>query len=618
MKKILFIFLVCLYPLFTVAQIQIEGKPAAWRYGLKSTPPVIHLIRAVSQKQFITKKTNMPQPLAAGYTISLDSNTMSKGIWQQLPNGNFVWRLEIQVKEATALNFYFANVNLGKKDRLFIYNSRNGQLLGAFSKQNNSKEMGTAYLPGNNLILELDTPKKYRIMPFKLASVGNITNHPEFSLKDFGDAGYCEVPVNCPEGKNYQNQKKGIARILLKEGIDLYWCTGSLINDTKNDGKSYFLTANHCGDGASAKDYAQWIFYFNYESPNCSRPTKQPPIQSLSGARLLASASLNGGSDFKLLLLDNKVPFSYKPYYNGWDRSGNISDSGVVIHHPEGDIKMISTYKTPIRPMDYFGSVANPNADFWQVKWAATISGHGVTEGGSSGSPLFSNNGLIIGTLTGGDASCLALNSPDYFGRFSKHWDSNGTDSTRQLKYWLDKAHTGLVKMPGFDPLSTMAYADFSPDVDKTPIGGTIHFTNLTTGPATSYHWVFEGGKPATSEAKTPSAVHYSKTGKFQVKLFVTSAGGKSTKIDSVSVLPVIYPNPTKDGRIHILLGSYHQEDISLSVFDVMGRRLHIFQPQFGNNNVVLQLPHNQNGLYIIRLTNNGITHTYKVINYHK
>ncbi len=618
MKKIIFVFLVSLYPLFAAAQLQISGKPATWHFRLKNTPPVVRLNLPASRKQLILKKKNIPQPLYAGYTIPLVDNVLQNGLWQQLPNGNFVWRLEIQLAGATALNFYFRNVKLGQKDRLFIYNSRKGQLLGAFSKQNNGKEMGTAYLLGSNLVLELDSPVKYDSLPFELTGIGNVTDHPDNSLKDFGDAGSCEIPINCPEGTKYKEQKNSVARILLREGSSLFWCTGSLINDTKNDGKPYFLTANHCGDAATTADYGRWIFYFNYESPDCSRPTTEPAIHSLSGARLLASASFNGGSDFKLLLLKDKVPYAYKPYFNGWDRSGNISSSGVAIHHPQGDIKMISTYKTPLRPVDYYGTVTNPNADFWEVKWAATQSGHGVTEGGSSGSPLLSSEGLIIGTLTGGNSSCSTLDSPDYFGRFSKHWNSNGSDSTRQLEYWLDKTQSGLEKIPGFDPLSTLAIANFSSDVVKTPVGGIIRFVDLSMGPVTSYRWEFEGGVPATSEAKIPPSVRYSKMGIFRVKLSVTSAGGNNTKVDSVSVLPVIYPNPTKDGRIHILLGSYNPKDISVSVYDMLGRRLDIFKPQFGNNDVILQLPDNHNGLYIVRLTNKEVTQTYKVLNFHK
>mgnify|MGYP000502627315 CR=1 FL=1 len=35
-----------------------------------------------------------------------------------------------------------------------------------------------------------------------------------------------------------------------------------------------------------------------------------------------------------------------------------------------------------------------------------TANGHAVTEGGSSGSPLFNQNKQIVGTLSGGSSSC--------------------------------------------------------------------------------------------------------------------------------------------------------------------------------------------------------------------
>jgi PKD repeat protein len=617
LKTFLFFLPGIFWSFFAFGQLQVRGTPDSWNFPDKENIPVVRLKNQSVKKTVIQKNSTAPQPLVAGYIVPFDSLLLQQGIWQQLPDGTWVWKLAVLLKGSDAINFYFSHLNFHPNDKLFLYTANHRQLLGAFGSQNNSPDMGTAYLQDSIITLEFDTRKKYAHLPFVITGVGNITRPSEKLLKDFGDAESCEVPVNCPEGKRYQKQKNSVARILLREGNNLYWCTGSLINDTRNDGTPYFLTANHCGSGSSASDYNRWVFYFNYESPDCSRPSTEPPKHTLSGAKLLASTDYNTGSDFKLLLLNKKVPLDYKPYFNGWDRSGNISDSGVVIHHPEGDIKMISTYRTPTRPVDYYGTVTNPNANFWEVKWAATPSGHGVTEGGSSGSPLFSSKGLVIGTLTGGDASCSTPGSPDYFGRFSKHWDANSTDSTRQLRYWLDKAQTGVVEMTGFDPLSTAAIANFSSDVKKTPIGGIICFVDLSTGPVTGYHWEFEGGNPATSDSKTPPPVQYSHMGTFQVKLTVTSAANTSTKIDSVFVLPVIYPNPVKSGKIHILLGSYRPEEISLSVFDMLGRKVDTFKPQFGTNYVTIQLPHNQNGLYLIRLQNKNKVTVLKVMNYH-
>ena len=80
----------------------------------------------------------------------------------------------------------------------------------------------------------------------------------------------------------------------------------------------------------------------------------------------------------------------------------------------------------------------------WRVTWVATETNHGVTEGGSSGSALFNQDKRIVGTLTGGSSFCTALNSPDYYGKLSYHWDGNNPISEgEKLKYFLDPANTG-------------------------------------------------------------------------------------------------------------------------------------------------------------------------------
>ncbi len=141
------------------------------------------------------------------------------------------------------------------------------------------------------------------------------------------------------------------------------------------------------------------------------------------------------------MILKNNVPENYSPYFNGWSLSNSPGTNGVTIQHPEGDIKKISTYTTtPVT------SSWNSNGlpSHWKVFWSQTANNWGVTEPGSSGCPLFDENGRIIGTLTGGQASCSTQTLPDYFGKFSYHWQSNGSNDTTQLKPWLDPDNTGV------------------------------------------------------------------------------------------------------------------------------------------------------------------------------
>ena len=620
MRKFLILFLFSFLQIAAMAQLRIPGVPASKEYHFKEKIIPVNIPYQTPAKQKVLKKTSGPQPLVAGYAMKLSDSLLSKGSWEQTPSGVYVWRLALQLTQAQALNLYFKNFQLNPKDRLYIYNADQTKILGAFSRLNNGPFLATSYIKGSEIVIELDAPQKYKTLPFQLELLGNIKDTKNSLNNGFGGAGSCEVPINCPEGANYQNQKRGVARILLLSQGTLYWCTGSLVNDTKNDATPYFLTAYHCGPDASTADYSQWIFYFNFESPDCSRPATEPSSQTLSGASLLASAPTSTGSDFKLLLLKDSVPLSYKPYYNGWDASGEVSGNGVVIHHPEGDIKMISTYKTPVIPTEYGGTSTNTNGLYWEVTWATTQDGHGVTEGGSSGSPLFNNNGLIIGSLTGGTSDCANPNNPDYFGRFSKSWDANGTAPSSQLKYWLDQNSSSVLQFPGYDPSSAEAIAFFTSNIQNVPVGGYVQYVNLSSGPITAYHWRFDGGTPSSSNSKNPSAVYYYKPGSYKVSLTVTYPTGQDSlvKTSYISVKPVVYPNPTQDGTFKILLGTYNQSDVSINIYNMLGQKLNTFEPQFTNNGVNITLPHNQNGLYIIQVTNKGMTNTYKVMNFHQ
>lgn len=277
------------------------------------------------------------------------------------------------------------------------------------------------------------------------------------SVTDFGDAGNCEVNVNCPEGQPYKDVERSVVRILLRIGNFYGWCTGSVMLTTAYDFKPYILTAEHCGYAGgnfmNTSDLDRWEFFFNYTSDNCSNPASESQVNfnKIIGADLLARSDDNGGdfgSDFMLVELKNDLAFRSidSVFFAGWDRSGNPPSSGATIHHPQGDIKKVSTYSSTALSSEIGPDVEDTH---WEVSWVPTATGHGVTEAGSSGCPLLDRNGLIHGVLTGGFASCNALFQPDYFGKFSYSWTTNGTAANRQLKPWLDPGNTGVLALTG-------------------------------------------------------------------------------------------------------------------------------------------------------------------------
>ncbi|NBW59693.1 MAG: hypothetical protein EBR41_03885, partial [Crocinitomicaceae bacterium] len=76
----------------------------------------------------------------------------------------------------------------------------------------------------------------------------------------------------------------------------------------------------------------------------------------------------------------------------------------------------------------------------------------GVTEPGSSGSPLFNQNRRIIGQLHGGASACGASVLSDEYGKVSVSWNPAGSTSSGQLKYWLDPNNSNASFVDGYDP----------------------------------------------------------------------------------------------------------------------------------------------------------------------
>ena len=104
----------------------------------------------------------------------------------------------------------------------------------------------------------------------------------------------------------------------------------------------------------------------------------------------------------------------------------------------------------------YFGTTSPGNGSHLWVKWSRNSTTgaptNGVTEPGSSGSPLFDQQGRVVGQLHGGPSTCAATfdDVSDYYGRLSVSWTGGGTSATR-LSNWLDPGNTGATTVDGTD-----------------------------------------------------------------------------------------------------------------------------------------------------------------------
>jgi PKD repeat protein len=559
-----------------------------------------------------------------GVEVPVSISPINSGQWDNLPGGGRIWRVTLVCTGAQAMGINYNEIHLPQGTDLFVYTPDQKFVIGALTTEEvpSNLKFATRPLSGDALVLEYYEPgwvKEQAILDI----AGMVYIYRGFDEQNFEkiksvSSGTCEVNVNCSEGENWQKQKQGVVKILTKVGSRYYACSGSVLNNTAQDFKGLLLTASHCskdasGGVSSAADYAQWIFYFNYEYSGCvPSGTTQSTIV---GVRKLAIGATTSdiGSDFLLMKSLKNIPAQYNAYYCGWDAVNGNSSSGVCIHHPDGDVKKISTYTSSLGT----GTWGSTPDTHWLVTWAQTTNGYGVTEGGSSGAPLFDKDGLVIGTLTGGDSQCSNETGVDKFGKVAYSWESNGTTADKQLKPWLDSLNTGITKMPGsFNDKLTVA--DFTANTFIIPIGGTVDFQDLSAGKPDTWHWYFQGGKPKESTEKNPSGILFDSSGFMKVTLVVSNPYNSDSivKEEFIHVMAILSPNPTT-GVVNILLADGNSESVVIDVFDLQGK-IYPDYPKSGSasEGFTINLP--KSGIvFFVRITQGTMVETHKVIVIH-
>ena len=237
----------------------------------------------------------------------------------------------------------------------------------------------------------------------------------------------CNLDANC-YSDNAQ-ERNAVARMLFTKNGGSYLCTGTLMNDTQNSFKPYFLTANHCISTQTVASSLETRWF--YRSPSCNSGTLQSSsVRKTGGAQLLYAS---GNTDTAFMLLNDTPPGG--TLFAGWSANTVAAGTSVVgLHHPSGDLLKISfgavNSQANCQPTTGSGfQCSGTSGNYYRVSWS-----QGTTEGGSSGSALF-QGGYVVGTLYGGSATCTNRSAYDYYGRFDVPYNA-------AIKTWLNPAST--------------------------------------------------------------------------------------------------------------------------------------------------------------------------------
>lgn len=342
----------------------------------------------------------VPAPYRFAATYSTDLG-LQQGVWAEAPNGDRVWRLTVECRNALSIGLVFDRFVLAPGGSLFVYNEA-GEQRGAFHQPANGRtRLAVDQHPGERITIEYVEPMSSQ----PLVDLHISTVYPAYRrtglARDFGESLPCNINVICPEGDDWRDQIRSVALINTGSG----YCSGALLNNCLNDGTPYFLTANHC----LVSPVEDWIFIFNWDSPTCDPTENASQAMSISGADQLAT---DVATDFTFLRLNEVPPAEYNVYYSGWDASGTPAQEVVGIHHPSGDIKKISRSFDPVEADVQV--VGAEERQVWQIEdWT-----DGIVEEGSSGSGLWNENKLLVGQLSGGLGDCDTEVAVAAYGRF--------------------------------------------------------------------------------------------------------------------------------------------------------------------------------------------------------
>ncbi len=206
----------------------------------------------------------------------------------------------------------------------------------------------------------------------------------------------CHLDVTCY--LEWSNSASGVARIYYETSKGSFACSGTLLNNSREDFTPYFLTAAHCV--ATEAEARSVVAHWFYQTQTCNGELPDfLTVPRTMGASLLSTLGdgpiegrENPDGDMTLLRLEGDLPNGV--WFQGWNANPQPFGAQVTgIHHPGSDdwdfFKRIS-----------FGQIIpDPASRIPADAYAFVSNTQGYTEGGSSGSALFSSPGTVVGAL---------------------------------------------------------------------------------------------------------------------------------------------------------------------------------------------------------------------------
>ncbi len=489
-----------------IAEAPPPARGKVSEYGIRVTDMLEEVIEAPSRARLQNEDAErQAQGLPPRFALPVSvSHAPSAATWQQRGTGELSWRMRIRSPGATSLSFGFSQYRLPHGAALHIYNDR--ERLRPFTDADNQAhgQLWTPILRGDEAVLELEA------VPGSEASLALLLSTVNVGYREFSgpspDSGSCNVDVVCAAGDGWRNEIRSVGVISTGGGT---FCSGFLVNS--EEGRSYFMTAYHCG--IRAENAPSLVVYWNFETSTCGGTPNGKLEQFTTGATWRAGGA---ASDYTLVELNNAPAPEYNVYWSGWDATGTAPQRMTGIHHPGTDEKRISHSEQPGHLASY-GEEANPgDATHWRVvDWTT-----GTTEPGSSGSGLWNQDHRIIGQLHGGGAAC-GNDLSDWYGALSVSYDAGAGPF---LSPGGARTIDGRDQCPA--PSVSIAVAP-----NPAQAGDSVSFTSTASGGAPPYTYAWDLDGDGAADCDTADCTRsYQGNVSTEVRLKVVDSAGCPTQ----------------------------------------------------------------------------------------
>ena len=371
-----------------------SARPPGMRLGLR--PPREFRLGPLSEAE-LARLAEKTIRLKIGVQRAMEPHAMATGMWETTSEGARIWRMAIQSPGARGMRVEFDEFSAGEGS-VWVHDGTH--TAGPYTGRGlfDDGHFWSAAVFSGSVIVEYepapDTPRELE-PPFIIRSISHqartALDAAATATKDPAD--YCERDASCYS--DWKTSMSSVAQISFVDNGDDALCTGSLLATRDNSFKPYLLTAGHCINTEAAARTVE--AYWTYQTSACGGTppaSNATSTKSTAGAHLVSFA-LPADGDYSLILLTD-VPAGTT--FAGWD----IADPpqlGLLtgIHHPSGSWKRISFGERVADATNVVEGTTMPASLFTQVQW-----NEGRVEHGSSGSPLFSAPGVVVGSLSYG------------------------------------------------------------------------------------------------------------------------------------------------------------------------------------------------------------------------